>query len=83
METEVNKMTWKTRLSEPKKPKTGDRVICIVNHTRKLGNKSDNNGYGSGWSEGRIFTIDRMDYDIAWPDDDNGCGVYADCIEVL
>jgi hypothetical protein len=77
----VKKMTWRDKFE---KIKIGDTCICIRNEFRKVGNKGDNNGYGAGWEEGRVFKVREIDNKILWPeeydyDDYDGSGIYLDC----
>ena len=66
--------------------KEGDRVICVNNPNGIV--DTDNEGRGSGWKLGLIFTIksisDNSDHtrNILW-DGYNHCGVYDDYVKYL
>jgi len=70
-------MNWKKRYEEIK---PGDMVRCIQNTSPLF-------RLGGGWREGKEFTVKSITKhktkwngaSIIWPDD-NGSGVYSDCV---
>ena len=68
-------------------PKIGDKIICVVNHNRSIGSKTDSGGYGAGWVEGNIYTIKNIDRNLGkayvyWFNEAVD-GVFADCVKVV
>ena len=69
----------------------GDRVKCVRNKNRSLGNKSDHDGYGAGWKPKLVFEITRIDSTTNGDDTKfkpnvywggiNTDGVFADCVQ--
>jgi hypothetical protein len=67
------------------KIKVGDTVVCLPGFSSKSNGRGvDDLKYGgSGYVLGKVFVVQKVDFDVLWPDEQLGGGVFLRAVALV